>query len=78
MRRFPVHPQEIWAGTQYDAELKQPLELTGQTAPAPIPAADLSELKLTGNIEARLVDPVDSNTATHRDAGRSSADAASF
>ncbi len=28
--QIPVHPQELWAGTQYDAELKQPLELTGQ------------------------------------------------
>ncbi len=62
--QIPVHPQELWAGTQFDAELKQPLELTGQDVPAPIPTADLSELKLTGNIEARLVDPVDSNTAT--------------
>ena len=62
--QIPVHPQELWAGTQYDAELKQPLELVGQTAPAPVPAADLSELKLTGNLEARLVDPVDSSTAT--------------
>jgi len=40
------------------------LELTGQSVPAPAEAADLNELKLTGNIEARLVDPVDSNTAT--------------
>jgi hypothetical protein len=62
--QIPVHPQELWAGTQFDAELKQPLELTGQDVPAPVPAADLNELKLTGNIEARLVDPVDSNTAT--------------
>jgi hypothetical protein len=62
--QVPVHPQELWAGTQYDAELKQPLELTGQDVPAPAVAADLNELKLTGNIEARLVDPVDSNTAT--------------
>jgi hypothetical protein len=61
--QVPVHPQELWAGTQYDAELKQPLELTGQDVPAPALAADLNELKLTGNIEARLVDPVDSNTA---------------
>ena len=61
--QVPVHPQELWAGTQYDAELKQPLELTGQDVPAPALAADLDELKLTGNIEARLVDPVDSNTA---------------
>ena len=59
-----MHPQELWAGTRYYAELKQPLELVGQTAPAPVPAADLGELKLTGNLEARLVDPVDSSTAT--------------
>jgi hypothetical protein len=61
--QVPLHPQEVWAGTQYDAELKQPLELTGQDVPAPAPAADLSELKLTGTLEARLVDPVDSGTA---------------
>jgi hypothetical protein len=62
--QIPVHPQELWAGTQYDAELKQPLELEAQAVPAPAPVADLNELKLTGNIEARLVDPVDSSTAT--------------
>ena len=62
--QVPVHPQELWAGTQFDAELKQPLELTGQDVPAPVAAADLGELKLTGDIEARLVDPVDSSTAT--------------
>jgi hypothetical protein len=62
--QIPVHPQELWAGTQFDAELKQPLALTGQDAPAPVAAADLGELKLTGDIEARLVDPVDSSTAT--------------
>ncbi len=62
--QIPVHPQELWAGTQFDAELKQPLELTGQDVPAPVAAADLGELKLTGDIEARLVDPVDSSTAT--------------
>ena len=62
--QIPVHPQELWAGTQYDAELKQPLKLEEQAMPAPAPVADLSELKLTGNIEARLVDPVDSGTAT--------------
>jgi hypothetical protein len=62
--QIPVHPQELWAGTQYDVELKQPLELVGQSVPVPAPVADLSELKLTGNIEARLVDPVDSNTAS--------------
>jgi hypothetical protein len=62
--QVPVHPQELWAGTQFDAELKQPLELTGQDAPAPVETAELGELKLTGDIEARLVDPVDSSSAT--------------
>ncbi len=62
--QIPVHPQELWAGTQYDAELKQPLQLEGQDAPEPVAAADLSELKLEGDLEARLVDPVDSNTAS--------------
>ena len=62
--QIPVHPQELWAGTQYDAELTQPLELVDQVAPAPVQVADLSELKLTGDMEVRLVDPVDSSTAT--------------
>jgi hypothetical protein len=61
---IPVHPQELWAGTQYDVELKQPLALEGQGAPARAETAELSELKLEGDLEARLVDPVDSNTAT--------------
>jgi hypothetical protein len=61
--QIPVHPQELWAGTQFDAELKQPLALEGQTPAEPTEVADLNELKLTGDIEARLVDPVDSNTA---------------
>ncbi len=61
--QIPVHPQEVWAGTQYDAELTQPLELAGQSVPAPVETAELTELKLNGNIEARLVDPVDSSTA---------------
>ena len=62
--QIPVHPQDIWVGTQYDAELKQPLELTGQVSPAPVAVADLDHLKLIGDMEVRLVDTVDSNTAT--------------
>jgi hypothetical protein len=62
--QIPVHPQRVWAGTQYDAELKQPLQLTGQTAPEPVQVADLNELKLTGDMEVRLVDPVTSSTAS--------------
>ncbi len=62
-KQVPFHPQEIWVGTQFDAELTQPLAVTGQPVPPPVPAADLSELKLTGSIEARLLDPLDSATA---------------
>lgn len=63
-KQVPFHPQEMWVGTQFDAELTRPLELTGQEIPAPAPAAELNDLKLTGKIEARLIDPVDSAT-TH-------------
>lgn len=62
--QIPVHPQELWAGTAYDAELKQPLELEGQIAPTPVEVADLNELKLTGDMEVRLVDGVNSSNAT--------------
>jgi hypothetical protein len=62
-KQMPLHPQEMWIGTQFDAELTQPLELTGQQAPEPIPAANLDSLKLEGTIEARLIDSVDSATA---------------
>jgi hypothetical protein len=62
-QQVPLHPQEIWVGTQYDAELTQPLELPAQSAIDPTPVANLSDVKLTGTIEARLVNQVDSNTA---------------
>ena len=62
-QQVPFHPQELWAGTQFDAELTQTLEVTGQPVHAPEPTADLSGLKLTGSIEARLLNPLDSATA---------------
>jgi hypothetical protein len=62
-KEVPFHPQEVWVGTQYDANLLKPLELQGQPAVEHVPAAELSELKLSGTIEARLLDPVDSATA---------------
>ena len=62
--QIPVHPQELWAGTaiRRGTEAAIGVDWTGGAGAGR--AADLSELKLTGNIEARLVDPVDSNTAT--------------
>jgi type IV secretory pathway VirB10-like protein len=62
-QEVPLHPQAIWAGTQYDAKLTEPLILTGQQKPAPAPTAELGDLKLEGTIEARLVGAVTSATA---------------
>jgi hypothetical protein len=62
-QEIPIHPQELWVGTQYDAELTRPLPLPGQPHPSQVEAADLNGLKLDGTIRARLLDPVDSATA---------------
>ncbi len=57
VRRFlyaqlPYHPQEIWAGIQYDAELTQPLPIPKQIAPTPLPLQPLGDRTPTGTIEA--------------------------
>ncbi|HEY4052018.1 MAG TPA: hypothetical protein VGM27_34610 [Acidobacteriaceae bacterium] len=62
-QEVPLHPQEVWAGTQYDAQLTEPLLLTGQETPAPAPTAEFGALKLEGTIQARLVGSVTSATA---------------
>ncbi|MGI8771544.1 MAG: hypothetical protein ACR2JE_08905 [Acidobacteriaceae bacterium] len=65
LRRFlygqlPWHPQEIWAGTDFDAELTQPLEMPPAEPPLPVTA---TEEKLGGTLEARLITSLDSSTA---------------
>ena len=65
LRRFvygqlPWHPQEIWAGTDYDAELTQPLEVPQAQPPV---AAVEGDPKLSGTLEARLITNLDSSTA---------------
>jgi len=59
VRRFlyaqlPYHPQVIWSGTQYDAELTQPLPIPQQDAPTPLPLQPWGDGPPTGTIEARL------------------------
>jgi hypothetical protein len=59
VRRFlyaqlPYHPQVIWSGTQYDAELTQPLPIPEQNAPMPLPLQPLGDGPPKGLIEARL------------------------
>jgi hypothetical protein len=66
LRRFmygqlPWHPQEIWAGTDFDAELTQPLDVPDAKPPAPAAAGDP---KLSGTLEARLITSLDSSTAS--------------
>jgi len=58
--QLPWHPQEIWAGTDFDAELTQPLEVPH--ADPPVPDAP-GEEKLGGTLEARLITSLDSSTA---------------
>src|SRR5229473_8481674 len=67
LRRFlyaqlPYHPQVIWAGTQYDAELTQPLPIPQQNAPMPLPLQPLGDGPPTGLIEARLTQDLGSAT----------------
>lgn len=67
IRRFvygqlPYHPQEIWAGTQYDAELIQPLAIPQGETPSPLPMQALGEHTPTGTVEARLAQDLNSAT----------------
>ncbi|QNI34046.1 hypothetical protein H7849_09150 [Alloacidobacterium dinghuense] len=61
--QLPYHPQRIWPGTQYDADLTAPLIVPQKAAPAPLPLLQLSEKSLVGVIEARLTEDLSSATA---------------
>ncbi len=72
LRRFlyaqlPYHPQEIWAGTEYDAELMQPLPIPQENVSVPLPVQPLGDRTPTGIIEARLTH--DLNSATTKKGG---------
>src|SRR6202000_2902444 len=60
--QLPYHPQRIWRGTQFDADLTEPLVLPQKNAPAPLPMQPVSERSLTGVIEARLTENLTSAT----------------
>jgi hypothetical protein len=61
--QLPYHPQRIWPGTQFDADLTEPLVLPQKNAPAPLPMQPVSEKNLAGVIEARLTENLTSATA---------------
>jgi hypothetical protein len=61
--QLSYHPQRIWPGTQYDADLTAPLSIPQKNAPAPLPILPLNAKSLTGVIEARLTEDLSSATA---------------
>jgi hypothetical protein len=61
--QLPYHPQRIWSGTQFDADLTAPLTIPQKNVPAPLPVLPLSEKSLVGVIEARLTKDLTSATA---------------
>lgn len=59
--QLPYHPQEIWAGTQFDAILVQPLAVpshAGQSLPITPPHGHIPP----GTLDARLITPISSST----------------
>jgi hypothetical protein len=61
--QLPYHPQRIWPGTQFDADLTAPLSIPQKNPPALLPVLPLSERSLVGVIEARLTQDLSSATA---------------
>ncbi|WP_158748093.1 hypothetical protein [Acidobacterium sp. S8] len=61
--QLPYHPQRIWPGTQFDAVLTEPLSLQQKNQPAPLPIEPYTGGPLTGIIEARLTEDLNSATA---------------
>ncbi|WP_131992490.1 hypothetical protein [Acidipila rosea] len=67
LRRFlyaqmPYHPQDVWAGTEYDAKLTEPVDLP-PTDSQPMPQAPPGTKPPVGLIEARLVEHLNSATS---------------
>jgi hypothetical protein len=59
--QLPYHPQRIWAGTGFIANLSAPLDLPS-SQPAPAPLASSATLDSI-TVSARLVTPLDSRTS---------------
>ncbi len=63
-RQLPYHPQSVWAGSQFDAVLREPLRIP--LAGAPIPPAGAVDLT-SGRMQARLTVGISSASAKHGD-----------
>jgi hypothetical protein len=65
-RQLPYHPQSLWAGSQFDAVLREPLRIPVAFASAPIAAASAVDLT-SGHMQARLTAGISSASAKHGD-----------
>jgi hypothetical protein len=64
--QLPYHPQRVWAGSQFDAILREPLRLPVAAASAPMPAAGSVDLT-SGTMQARLTSGISSESAKQGD-----------
>lgn len=64
--QLPYHPQRVWAGSQFDAVLREPLRLPVASASAPIPAASAVDLT-SGTMQARLTAGISSASSKKGD-----------
>jgi hypothetical protein len=60
--QLPYHPQRVWAGSQFDAILREPLRLPAASASPPMPAAAAVDLT-SGTLQARLTSGISSESA---------------
>ncbi len=65
-RQLPYHPQRVWAGSQFDAMLREPVQLPAASASAPMPRANTVDLQ-AGTMQARLIAGVTSVSAKKGD-----------
>ncbi len=65
--QLPYHPQEMWAGSAFDAVLTQPLSVPIAAASQPSPPAPSVDLA-SGTLHARLTGAVSSEAASKGDA----------
>jgi hypothetical protein len=63
--QLPYHPQRVWAGSEFDAVLREPLHLP--SASPPMPHADAVDLT-SGTMQARLTAGISSASAKQGDA----------
>lgn len=60
--QLPYHPQEIWSGTQFDADLAQPLTLRSSKGIEPLPVTPPHGHIPPGTLDARLDTALSSKT----------------